>query len=317
MHTLLQNYRFSVYLKEESKELIALYLKRFKSPKTQLNYCSAINGFFDFVKKDIREIGSSDCIRYIEFLESRRDAGRTTTSTITKKRYQVSSLFSYLNTPFAKGKLKLSDSFCNYFLDIRMDAPPQSIRYDKIPSIKELDVLHCYLMERDPMIGIAVLLAFKGFLTTQQFRNLSVTDFYLDANDKMIVQIKNPAFALDRRYNSIPDDVKELLLSYFDTLGIRQCKLFAKKNGSLYTDRTLCKRLKNACFECGIPSYTFNDLRNAGAAFALSYRAELSVVANSLGHRTTRHIKRLESMQIAINDAAEYMGISFRVMQLL
>lgn len=312
MHTLLQNFHFSVFLKEESKELIALYLKRFKSQKTQLSYCCAINEFFDFAKKDIGKIAGTDCIRYIESLEAKRNAGRLKTSTLIKKRYQISSLFSYLSTPYAKERLKLPDSFCNYFLDIKTEEPPRSLRYEKIPTVKELDILHRHLMEHDPMIGIAVLLSFKGFLTTQQFLHLCVTDFYLDANDKMIVRIKNPAFPLDQRYNSIPDDVKELLFSYFDTLSIRQSRLFAKKNGSFYTDRTLCKRLKEACAECGINSYTFNDLRNAGAAFALSYRAELSVVANSLGYRTTRHIRRLESVKIAINDAADYMGISFR-----
>ena len=88
MQILLQSFYFSSFLEEESKNLIALYLKHFKSPKTQLNYCKAINEFFDFVKKDVTNVSRLDCIRYIEFLESRRNLGHLTTSTLTKKRYQ-------------------------------------------------------------------------------------------------------------------------------------------------------------------------------------------------------------------------------------
>ena len=312
MREVLHEFTFSANLNENTKTFLTTYLKRFKSKKTQLNYCLAINEFAEFLKKDLCSVTAIDCKQYILHLESKRNAQQIKTSTLAKKRFQISSVFSAMCESHAREALSLSENFENYFIDILTDAVPTSIRYEKVPTIEQMDILYCYLMENDPMTCIAFLLAFKGFLTTSEFRNLSVSDFFEDANDRMIVRIVNPSFPIEARYNSIPNDVKEILLSYFTTLPENNLKLFAKKDGTIYTDRTLEMRLKNACEICNIPHYTYNDFRNAGAVFAISYHADVAIVANSFGYRTNKHINRLDSLKITVNDAADYVGISFK-----
>jgi len=71
-------------------------------------------------------------------------------------------------------------------------------------------------------------------------------------------------------------------------------------------------RLKKACEACGTPLYTFNDFRNAGAVYAVSYHADVSIVANSMGYKTNSHIGKLSSLQVKVNDAGDLVGISFK-----
>ena len=314
MKKILHEFTFSIYLQENTKKFLTTYLKRFQSDKTQLNYCLAINEFVEFIKKDLCAATETDCKQYILHLESKRNAQKIRTSTLAKKRFQISSVFSAMCESHSRELLCLPETFENYFLDIRTDTVPSSFRYDKVPTIEQMDILYRHLVANDPMICVAFLLAFKGFLTMGELRNLSVSDFFEDANERMIVRIANPSFPLELRYNAIPNDVKEILLSYFATLPENNAKLFAKKDGTIYTDRTLEMRLKNACEICNIPHYTYNDFRNAGAVFAVSYHADVAVVANSFGYRTNKHINRLDSLKITVNDAAEYVGISFKEM---
>lgn len=306
------NFTFSSYLNENTKTFLTTYLKRFKSQETQLNYCLAINEFTEFIKKDLCAATSNDCKQYVLHLESKRNAHQIKTATLAKKRFQISSVFSAMCESHSREHLSLPTGFENYFMDIHTDTVPTSFRYEKVPSIEQMDILYRYLITNDPMTCVAFLLAFKGFLTTGEFLNLSVSDFFEDANDRMIVRIVNPSFPLEIRYNSIPNDVKEILLSYFATLPANTSKLFAKKDGTIYTARTLAMRLKNACEVCGIPHYTYNDFRNAGGIFAVSYHADVAVVANSFGYRTNKHINRLDSLKVTVNDAADYLGISFK-----
>lgn len=317
MREVIRDFSFSTYIKDTTKEFLILYLQRFKSEKTQRNYCIAINEFVDFIKKDLTKATADDCKQYVIHLESRRNASLIKTSTLSKKKYQLSGLFSVMCEPHIRERLCLPVGFENFFLDIKTDIIPDRFKYERVPSMKDLDALYCYLKEHDPMICIAFLLAFKGFLNMEEFRNLAISDFFMDTEERMVVCIKNPSFPLDVRYNSIPADVKEILLSYFDTITIPNAmespKLFAKKGHSKpYTDRMLRFRLKSACEACGIPLFTFNDFRNAGAVYAVSYHADVTVVANSMGHKTNSHIGKLSSLQIKVNDAADLLGITFK-----
>ena len=236
MREALREFSFSKYLQTETKEFLITYLQRFKSENTQKNYCIAINEFVDFIKKDLTKATMDDCKKYVIHLESKRNASLIKTSTLSKKKYQLSSLFSVMCEEHIRERLSLPTEFENFFLDIKTDVIPDHFKYEKIPPMNHLDTLYCYLKENDPMICVAFLLAFKVFLNMEEFRNLTVSDFFMDTEERMIVSVKNPSFPLDIRYNSIPTDVKEILLAYFDNItipGVTQApKLFAKKGYS-------------------------------------------------------------------------------------
>lgn len=316
MREVTHNFQFSPFLASATKNFLMSYLQRFKSKSTQESYCLAINEFSDYIKKDLLVASSEDCRRYILHLEAKRNNGRLKNSTLAKKKYQLSSVYSVFCEKHSRKALSLPENFMNHFSDIRTDVPPESFRYEKVPNLKDIDTLHRFLIENDPMTDIAILLSFKGFLTTEEFRTLAVSDFLVDASGHMVVRIANPAFPLEVRYNSIPEDIKDILMPYFDAIGRRKShdapKLFSKKNGSLYTARALRLKLQNACEACGIPRYTFNDFRNAGVVYAVSYHADISIVANSLGYKSNTHLGKLSSLQVTVNDAAELMGISFK-----
>ena len=315
MKIVTDEFPFSSHLGNSTKEYLKVYLKKFKSFKTQLSYCQEINEFADFLGKDITKATAVDCRRYILKLESRRNSGHIVSSTLAKKKSQLSGVFTAMCATHARELLSLPEEFENYFLSIQVDRPPDTMKYEKVPTLDELDLLHRFLLANDPMTNVAFLLAFKGFLTTEEFRSLSVSDFYEGADGTMVVRVADRSYPPVDRYNRIPDDVKEILLSYFDTLpdtGNEPPKLFTKKTGGIYTAKSICNKLRNACDECGIKRYTFNDFRNAAVVYASSYHADVTMIANSMGLKTTRHIGKLESLQVTVNDAADLLGISFK-----
>ena len=315
MRTVTDEFPFSSYLGDTTKEYLKAYFKKFKSYKTQLSYCQEINEFADFLEKDITKATAGDCRRYILKLESRRNSGHIVSSTLAKKKWQLSGVFSAMCAQYARELLSLPEEFENYFLDIQTDYPPDTMKYEKVPTLDELDLLHRFLLANDPMTDAAFLLAFKGFLTMEEFRNLSVSDLYEGTDGTMVVRVSDRSYPPVDRYNRIPDDVKKILVAYFDTLpntGAEPPKLFAKKNGVVYTAQWLWNKLRDACDACGIKRYTFNDFRNAAVVYASSYHADVNLIANSMGYKTTKHIGRLESLQVTVNDAANLVGISFK-----
>ncbi len=307
---------YSKHLSDHSKSALLPYLGKFKRDETKFSYLTAFNEFADYMGKDILAMTYEDCRSYISFLENRRNMKAIRTSTILKKKKQLSSFFSYLSKHLKEYDLK--ESFYNYFSDIYMEEVGTMYRYERVPEVSHLNDLFVYLKENDIMTCIAFLLAFKGFLTMDEIRFLSVLDFYEDDNAKVIVKVKPPSDSpREERYNALPEDVGSLVDHYCEILANKFPKvsnpyLFSRDGRTVVTQKTLRNRLDKALKKLSLPHYTFNDLRNAGVVYAVAYHADVTLISNSLGMKTNRHIQKIDNLVIKVNDAADYIGIQFK-----
>lgn len=308
---------YSTFFSDTTKKVLTeeFYLKTLKRDDTKRSYLSSFNEFADYIQKDILTVSYDDCSRYINHLNSLRDNNITRTSTVQKKRKQLSSLFTYVCK--YREKFGLDESFYNFFLNIAAEETNTIFRYERVPKVAELNDLYLHLLNNDPMTCIAFLLAFKGFLTLEEFRNLKTSDFYQDSQNHLVVQVINTLDTKDIHYNSIPEDAAEIIYKYFDSLYTKyptysDIPLFSKNGRIPLTPNAFRNRLNKALKKLELPHFTFNDLRNAGSVYAIAYHADTKLVANSLGHKTERHIKKLDSLVFKVNDAANYIGIQFK-----
>ena len=301
--------------------ILPQFLTLLKQDKTKQSYQNAIKEFADFIKCDVLTASKEQCEAYQAYLETQSKTGILKYSTALKKRKQVASLFSFIEQH--REKYELMD-FHNHFKDIVMPIPPNSFHEQRIPKVIEIDQLIGYLKANDQMCLAAVLLSFRCLLTTEEFMQLKINNFYQDPSGRYVIKLIDKK-ANSYRYCSVPDDVMEVLDAYFDLL-IQQKKssptdtqftednwgeipLFDNFRGGIYSLRTLLNRLSKAFLSFGTKVYTFNDLRNTGAVFAYSNHADTKLIANSLGYKTTRHIQRLSSLKVQLNDANDYINI--------
>lgn len=300
-------------------KIMPQFLSLLKQEKTKHSYINALKEFAEFIKCDVLSATKDQCEAYQNYLKNQSKAGILKYSTALKKRKQVASIFNYIE--HHREEYELFD-FCNHFRDIVMPIPPNSFHEQRIPKVVEIDQLIGYLKNNDMMCLAAVLLSFRCLLTTEEFMQLKINNFYQDTAGTYIIKLIDKK-TNSYRYCSVPEDVMEVLDSYFDLL-IQQKKstedlidnnnwgdlaLFDNFKGGIYSLRTLLNHLSKAFLSFGSKVYTFNDLRNTGAVFAYSNHADTKLIANSLGYKTTRHIQRLSSLKVQLNDANEYINI--------
>lgn len=305
------DYEYSGYISESSRAFLANYLAKFRSDETRISYLTTINFFCNYIKKDIVNIQAEDCIHYISYLEAAKNCGKIKMSTLCKKKKQLSSLYSYMAKEDNRQLLGLPDDFRNFFMDIKLPATGEIYKYERVPDVEDLDKLYCYLRNNDTLICMAFLFAFKCFLTTSEMLRIKTSDIFYDSKNNMVIRIQNPDIPLDFRYNLITPDFRDILLLYLEGLSTSS-NLFIGRKGRVYTSRTLRYRLAKACIACGIKNYNYNDLRNAGTVYSVSFNADISDVAAALGHKSNIHIKKLDSLVIHVNDAASCIGIQFK-----
>lgn len=303
------------------EKILPQFLSLLKQEKTKQSYHNALKEFAEFIQYDVLSATKDQCEDYQNHLKDQSKAGVLKYSTALKKRKQIASLFNYIE--HHREEYELFD-FCNHFKDLVMPIPPNSFHEQRIPKVVEIDQLIGYLKNNDMMCLAAVLLSFRCLLTTEEIMQLKINNFYQDTSGTYIIKLIDKK-SNSYRYCSVPDDVMEVLDSYFDLL-IQEKKstadqdlmddinwgdiaLFDNFKGGIYTLRTLLNRLSKAFLSFGSKVYTFNDLRNTGAVFAYSNHADTKLIANSLGYKTTRHIQRLSSLKVHLNDANEYINI--------
>lgn len=303
-------YQFDGYIEPDTAEFLKCFLQRFHSYHTKRSYADSINEFSAFIKKDPCAAKAEDCEAYLKHLFYLRDEQVLRTNTILRKKRQVSSMYTAMNEPIYREMLHLPDGIHNHFLDLRTPDVAAAVQYNKVPSLAELDILYRYLRANDMLTCLAFLFAFKCYMKTEEILRVKFSDFYYDSNDKLVIKVTS-GFS-NYHFNAIPEDVSSLLHSYFEVTADCDYEfIFTKKNGKRITQGILRDHLRKAIDKCGINSYTFNDFRNAGTVYAVTYGVDVTTVSQALGHKKPHRIQKLESVSIQISDAT-YDGISFR-----
>lgn len=277
----------------------------FRNPKSKDIYFSDISTFSDYVKKDVLDVNYDDCQSYITNLNTQLITGQIKQSTITKKHKELSALFKFI----CNGNFHVPPGFENWFTRIELIIPDASISVNKTLSVTEIDSLVGYLCQENNCCFLAFLLAFKQMLRTSEIVNLKVSDITVDKQNIPFLRIQDTAG--DIRYNKLSEDVFSILMEYIQNFNGNSF-IISKNGNKAYSQRTLQKYLADACRECEINNYTFNDLRNTGTVYAVSGGAGIELLKKELGMVTNRHITRLESLKVSFSDASNYINVEIK-----
>lgn len=264
-------------------------------------YRFTLSEFFSFVPS-YDDFTLENCTAFFEEVKKKNKY-----STCVKKRRQLASIFSYA-IEHADVFTEIPPDFQNIFMEIPLMEPKQEIHPNKVISLPELDKIITYTKNNDVLCMFAIMFAFKTMLRAEELRNLKWSDV-IETSDGFALQVCSNE---EQRYIFLPEDMGELLVEHLNTLE-EAVYIFSKDGSSILTGGALRYRLRKACDVSGIPRYNYNDLRNAGIAYASSQKCPADILAQNINMKKKSHISRLTSLSsIIFPDAAEYTNIIFK-----
>ena len=275
-----------------------------KTVKSQQIYKKDIIEFWQFVNKDILEATVEDAKRYEILLNEKVQKGTLHKSTMIKKLRELSSFYHFIDQH--RESYSLPDQFFNIFSALRIDTMQDVIRPSQLVELAELDKLLTYLMHHDSMVLLAVLFSWKMLLRMGEILTLQVSDI-VASGDAYGIRLRDDYENV--RYNKIPDDILPYLMNYMNQLQPDDHLFIHPTTKKRYTERTLRYRLKEAFVKSNAKPRSFNDIRNTGVVYAVSNQSDVRLVANAMGHKSTTHITRLDSLHVSFNDVCDYISM--------
>lgn len=284
----------SIFLNEQELSLIVDF-NLGKQTRTKKAYKREINGFRQFIDKELIKATTEDGRNYIAFLKIDGKAP----STIRRIYDQLNVFYNYL---FIEGHIKL-----NLFHKIEKPPASKQVRPERTPSPEDLEKLLITLKEDFELRDFAaILLILTTGLRVSQALNVKWNEF-IHAKDHIGLKISYEA----PKYIRIFDFVWEAIEQYREYIGIP--KSYLDKNYYVFinhrnidkyinephsvspiTSDWIRKVMEKACSKAGIGLYTAKDLRHAFAVYTLNL-----AIANSDKDRAT-----------VINEVTDQMGWS-------
>lgn len=266
--------------------------------RSQGSYRYALSEFFASISS-YEDYTVENCNVFFDKLQKKNKY-----STCVKKRRQLASIFSYA-IDHSDTFPELPGNFQNIFAELPLMEAPQEIHPNRVISLPELDKIITYTKDNDALCMLAIMFAFKTMLRIDEFQKLRWNDI-IEASDGFVLQVYSHG---EQRYIFLPEDMAELLLEHIKDA----VYIFSNNKNTILSVRTLRDRLHKACDAAGIQHYTYNDLRNAGIAYANSQRCPIDILTKTLNIKKKGHISRLTSLSsLAFPDAAEYTNVIFK-----
>lgn len=284
------------------------FKEQLKKTTTQKNYEYATTEFFNEYP-NYSDFSYDNCCQFFEDLQYKKNK---TYATCVKKRRQLSSIFNYAVSNSDKYS-ELPNDFQNYFAEIPLNEDEQTIKFNSIISLNELDKLIQYTKENEPLCMLAIIFSFKMMMRISEFINLqwSAIEDAIDGNPLRVETATGP------HYLKLPDDIATILDDYLMRLPSKPIYVFSKGMNINGTDkpfvtRAMTQKLTKACKKAEIEHYTFNDLRNAGITYAAANGCPIEILSKSVNMKGVSHINRLTSMKdLNITSASDYTNIIF------
>lgn len=270
------------------------------------SYRSTLIDFSRVVEKDILCVSKSDCEKYINILDKRVSQKKLKRSTLMKKYKELSSFYSYLVKNKASYGLSEIE---NYFRDIRLSPIEDNIKFSDTVDINTVDTVLTYCKENSKMTYLCILLSFKYMLRTGEMRSIRKNDLF-SSEDFYALAIRNPR-SMSIRYLRISNEIAHSIENYLIETNSTMY-LFEKSNGDPFSVRTLQKHLHDACLACNIEPFSYNQLRNTGIGNANFNNISTEELTQALGISTSRHIQRLNSLKIPLNNVGNYVSIEIK-----
>lgn len=286
-----------MYLSEKTHRLFESFQVKQK-PETVKSYAAEIAQICSLFSCDFLDLTSKECEVYFEILNGKVSAGELKVSTVTRKMHQLSSFARFISLQ--------GIGFLNPFSGIFLEEAKEEIPPASIVSFHDLDKVIGVLEDAGDFPTLfGVLFSVKLMLRMNEFRLLKFSSFSVDAKtNECFVRVSSENG--DVRYVKVPFDLFEKLESYHQT---REGFVVSRSGEKPEIARWLQRHLKDACLLAGVAPFNFQDLRNTGAYTAGKNGIEVLELSEQLGHKSERHIKRLENITVSPIAATNYVNI--------
>ncbi len=301
---MIENDYLSVY-PEETRSLIAEYLEGIASEHDRMARERIFWDFHRITGKDLLHAETSAFEAYVGELRNRVAAGRMKLNTALKFQRVIAAFAAFVMKEKKKGNPNVPSGFEDRTLTARIEEPPEEIHFKDIPSLKEMDDIIGYLRSRkDFQTLAAILLAYKCLFKTGEITELKKSDILSDGEGYTYITIKSEQ----------PVRISEDVASILDTCLAETPDggYIFSRNGSKITQAALQKRIRCACINAGIGSYSLNSFRNAGVSAAIGAGADSVRLCDDMRYRNRAHIKRLSSLPIHYTDMRGYVNIEIK-----
>lgn len=286
------------FLSEKTHRLFESFQVKQK-PATVKSYAAEISFICSLFSCDFLELTESQCEAYFEYLNGKVRNGELKVGTVTKKMHELSS--------FARFIALQGIGFTNPFAGLFFEEAAEEIPSGSIVAFPDLDkVLGVLKAGKDDVTYFAVWFSVKLMLRMSELRLLKFSSFsYIESENECFVRVT--AGNGNVRYIKVPHDLYLEVNEYHK----RQDGYIISRTGLVPENaRWLQRHLKDACEKSGIEkSFNYQDLRNTGMYVAGRNGVEISELSEQLGHRTERHIKRLENIGFSPIAATDYVNI--------
>ena len=293
----------NIYFSEQFKNIFKGMLMGLKKDTTRYDYCLNVSGICSMAGKDFLALDPQDINKYF------REAAKSMTPSSLRSRLNGFKSIARACDESTKGNLY------DRFAMIKLEEFDELIDPKTLPSYEEIDKVLSHLKLTDDMTTfVAISLALRMSLTTDEVCSLTRGQFYRDGKGNYGLYFKSPVFGGAKRHMLVPDDIA-------DMIGVLTAKrkdvtdesflLVNKRSGQL-NKRTLQQTLKDACIASGVAPFTINQLRTLSIAQMFAGGAKAEDVANHNGS-LDRWFFRLERVIKDIDkDPVRYNHISIR-----
>ena len=298
-------YDLSDIFREDVCTLIGWYMELIKTDADRRARARIFRDFNSVTGSDPLTAVEQDYEAYTAELKKRMADGKMKLGTALRNQRILAAFVQFLLKRRGSDGI-VPASFTDRTLTSRIEEPAEQIYFKDVPGLSDIDTLIGYLKARcDNQTLAAVMLSFKCHLKTGTMLPLRKSDIMDDANGDTYIMSEE---GVPRR---IPQDVASVIDSALAAIPDGGY-LFSTGNGKQLTLDGLEKRLKRACKGAGITPVSFNRLRNAGAVLSVANGADPGKLADSMGYRNHRHIRKLTSLPMQFIDTGQYVNIDVR-----
>ena len=266
----------SIYMSELFAERIYPgFASTKKKPKTAEEYYKSARLLCDFAKKDFLAITTEDARAYFDYLKTLQAENKLSDRTIKMRFVGFNQLARYICAAFPEYMHE------NPFENIILPFAEENMKYQRIPSLAEIDKLLSAARDNEQMFLILCLISRMG-LTAGECIRLSAGQIVETGENSIAISCieKDGKMEILR---PVPEDVKVILLDYIkkmESSGV----LFRNEWNKPLTERNLDYQLKKYSSLAGIETKcSVKDLRNRAILSMLQANASPEEVSMYAG----------------------------------
>lgn len=279
------------FSKKFSDDILPAFLGTLRSTRTRAEYLNIIKQVCAFSQKDFLSLEQEDIESYFSIQKERVEEEQLSPHTYNVRLSALSSMATYVSEHYPDVE------YTNYFADIERMPTDTLINMNKVPSLREIDLILSAARDESPMLYTIISLVARVTLPASRIVALNKRNILRTEDGRTLLYFPASSPHSKDYQIALPNDVSVILENYLSSGCISSADgyVFLNKRGNVLTIKNLDTYFKKIVEKSGVDlSYTIKDIRTRAIL-------ELTKVAADNG--------------LNVSDISEYAGIKSVRMQ--